>query len=649
MRFSPDFLDQIRSRLSIVELVGRKVVLKKKGKHHEGLCPFHNERTPSFKVEEGRGDYHCFGCGAHGDHFSFLIETEGLSFPEAVERLAEEAGLPMPAPDPEAAAKAGRRKGLMDATEAATQWYQKQLAGPSGRAAREYIRRRGLDEKTVDRFRLGYAPGTSGALRGALHKDGFDDETLFAAGLLKQPEETGRVPYDYLRDRIVFPIADRRGRVIAFGGRSLGDTRPKYLNSPDSDLFHKRKVLYGLDLARERALKGSRLAVVEGYIDVIAFDRSGICPAVAPLGTALTEEQLTELWRLTGEPIFCFDGDAAGKRAAEKAAAIALPMIEPGRSVRIAYLPTGEDPDDLLKSRGAPALEQVLDAAMPLVEAVWRLELDASPHETPEQIADLEKRLKARVSSIAEGTVQRLYRQAFDERFSEAFGTRGGFSPEQRPSNDNRNFKRRYPRFKGHPSQRPEFELAQLRPESVHEANRWRTNELALKATLNDPQMINKTTGREAVLLSMLVINPALIDPTVEDLGLIAFQNSEWESLRQGLIESAHGVFGLDSAALKNHLIRRGFGIAVDKLSRDPHAVAMHGAYVRRAEEELLDRWRRLHGSYRLERLVEDLAVAERTLAEETTEASWQRFQALKAEMERLRSDGILVLDDEEL
>lgn len=318
MAFPPGFLDELRARIRLSDVVSRRVRLQKRGREFTGLCPFHNEKTPSFTVNDDKGFYHCFGCGAHGDAIDFEREQSGLSFREAVERLAADVGLAVPAPDPRAREREEARRGLADVVEIACQWFEERLRGPEGAPARAYLERRGLDQATIRRFRLGYAPDARDALIKAFSqgkggdsaRDAIDIDQLIAAGLAKRPDD-GRAPFDYFRGRVMFPITDRRGRVIAFGGRVLGDGEPKYLNSPDTPLFEKGRVLFGWHVAREAARSAGTVLVTEGYMDVIALAQAGFDHAVAPLGTALTEQQIRELWRMAPEPVVCLDGDTA--------------------------------------------------------------------------------------------------------------------------------------------------------------------------------------------------------------------------------------------------------------------------------------------------------------------------------------------------
>src|SRR6266699_5253789 len=422
MAFPPGFLDELRNRVPLGDLVGRRIRLTRRGREHAGLCPFHNEKTPSFYVVEDKGFFHCFGCGAHGDAIGFLMRADNLDFIEAVERLAGEAGSAVLQQTPEDRERAQRQKTLLEALAAAADFYEAQLWAPAGARAREYLTSRGLDEETIRRFRLGWAGDDRQALRRALSGE-FPEPLLHEGGLLRTPEDGGH-PYDYFRGRVMFPIGDRAGRVIAFGARTLGDDQPKYLNSPDTPVFEKGRVLYAWATARAGLarqppgdLGGVAAAiVVEGYMDVIALHRAGFATAVAGLGTALTEMQLAELWRLSPEPVLCFDGDTAGQRAALRALNRALPLLQPGRSLRFATLPPGEDPDSLVRSAGKPAVAQILAAARPLSEMLWQAELAARPIDTPERRADLEGRLMAQAALIADRTVQNEYRRFLRER-----------------------------------------------------------------------------------------------------------------------------------------------------------------------------------------------------------------------------------------
>ena len=415
--FSPQFLDEIRARLSVSSVVGRRVKLIRRGHEYVGLSPFSNERTPSFTVNDDKGFYHCFSTQEHGDIFSFVMKTQNLTFPEAVERLAEEAGLEMPRQSAEEAREVERSTVLRNAVEVGCQHFEKALSAPEGRRAAAYLAERGLTAETITRFRLGYA-GTG--LKAALTAKNIPEDVLIEARLIS-PGKDGRESFDFFRDRVMFPIFDLRGRPVAFGGRIMGEGEPKYLNSPDTPLFHKGQILYGLALARTAAAEKREIIVAEGYMDVIALAQAGFTHAVAPLGTALTEAQLELLWRLAPEPILCFDGDKAGQRAALRAAERALPLLKPGFSLRFALLPAGKDPDDICRRDGAAAMRNILDAALPLSEVLWRQLLESHPGDTPERRAALEKAAESRARQIADGTVQNQYVRMFKDRLFQQF------------------------------------------------------------------------------------------------------------------------------------------------------------------------------------------------------------------------------------
>lgn len=439
MRFSTSFLDEIRDRVPISDVIGKRVSWdKRKTNAARGdwwaCCPFHGEKTPSFHCEDRKGRYHCFGCGVSGDHFRFLTDLEGLSFPEAVEQVADLAGLALPAVDPQAERREKQQASLLDVMEMATQWFEDRLQSSEGAKARAYLRDRGLTGRTAQTFRLGLAPASRNALKEHLAGRGVDKQQMEACGLLVHGPDIP-VSYDRFRDRVMFPILSSREKVIAFGGRALSPDAPaKYLNSNDTELFHKGNVLYNFTRAR-RAAQGvegeGTVIAVEGYMDVIALHQAGIANAVAPLGTALTEPQLELLWRISPTPVLCFDGDEAGQRAAARAADLALAGLKPGRSVRFALLPEGKDPDDLLRHEGREAFDVVVRAARPLAEMIWLRESGSLTLDTPEKRAALEARLKQVTATIGDDSVRYHYAQDMRERLQAlfrptAFGNGGG-------------------------------------------------------------------------------------------------------------------------------------------------------------------------------------------------------------------------------
>ncbi|HZU89360.1 MAG TPA: DNA primase [Stellaceae bacterium] len=547
MAFPPGFLDEIRSRIALGALVGRHVKLTRRGREQVGLCPFHREKTPSFYVVEDKAFFHCFGCGAHGDAIGFVMRVDNLDFIEAVEKLAHEAGLAVPQASREERREARRQKTLLEAIEAACAFYEVQLEGPRGRRARDYLQERGLDADTIRRFRLGWAPGprTGGdgrALYNALAAD-FPEALLCEAGLLRQrpsprdqrsrgdPEEGGDL-VDYFRDRVTFPIGDRAGRIIAFGGRVLPGSspspsaQPKYLNSPDNPLFAKGHVLYGWAAARAAAARDPAASVIltEGYMDVIALHRAGFATAVAPLGTALSEVQLAEVWRLSPEPVLCFDGDEAGQRAAIRAMRRALPLLRPGHSLRFATLPAGEDPDSLIRLGGRERFEQVLAAARPLSRMLWEVELAVKPADTPERRADLERRLIESVGAIGDRAVRAKYERFIRDQL---------------------------------------FELA--RP--VRRPNRRVRQQSAFVRDGPPPPLRAPGRVERENLFRLLLHHPELIEQVAEEFVALSLPEPEFDRLRRAILEAVTAHPGLDARTLRQHLLTNGFATTVETLS----------------------------------------------------------------------------------
>ena len=569
MAFPPEFLDELRHRLSLSEVVGRRVKLVKRGREHTGLCPFHNEKTPSFTVSDEKGFYHCFGCGAHGSAFDFVMNTEGLSFPETVERLAGLAGMEVPRERPEDRERAQKRAGLIDVLEAAAVWFEEQLQGEAGKEARDYLERRGLAPETVKAFRLGFAPRTRGALAKALRARGITVDLLLEAGLVKRGEEApgegGEDLRDYFFHRVIFPITDRRGRVIAFGGRALGESKAKYLNSPDTPLFHKGRVLYNLARARKAAHDTGELLVTEGYMDVIALAEGGFPAAVAPLGTAITEEQIEELWRLTAEPTLCFDGDPAGQRAAFRAAARALPLLKPGKSLLFAMLPAGEDPDSLLRGQGPAALRSLLEAAQPLADMVWRQATDGRPADTPERRAAIRAALRDQTRTIRDPELREDYRQEMERRFELVFGYSGrGSNRGQRPGG----------------WRRAGGDGGRIRSAGGGAAGGkagWGPR--AAPARRRRPSDLLRPERTEQLLLATLINHNALLIEFVEDLVGIDFASDELNALRQALIDCLAGNADLDSEGVKCHLSEEGYSGLLARLLAPE--VYVHGRFAR--------------------------------------------------------------------
>jgi len=427
MALTPQFLDELKHRFTLSDVVGRQVKLVRKGRESTGLCPFHSEKTPSFTVNDQKAFYHCFGCGAHGGVIDFVMNTQGMGFMETVEVLAAEVGMDVPKPTPEQVERDKVRASLSEVMEAVSNWYQAQLKGQVGQSAHEYIKGRGLSAETITKFGLGYAPSGRSALKDAMQARDIGEDQLIETGMLIKPE-SGGASYDRFRDRLMFPITDRQGRTIAFGGRALSaDAKAKYLNSPETTLFHKGATLYNWANARAASYDTGQVMVVEGYMDVIALAEYGINYAVAPLGTALTEEQIGHLWQMADEPVLSFDGDQAGMRAAGRALERALPMLRPGKSLRFIAMPEGDDPDTLVQREGRSAIENLIDGAEPLVAMLWNSLVTTGSYDTPERKAGLEKKIFTKLAEISDENVKKLYQSEFRDRLFKLFrGERSG-------------------------------------------------------------------------------------------------------------------------------------------------------------------------------------------------------------------------------
>jgi DNA primase len=533
MSLSPQFLDELRARTLLSGLIGKSVKLQRAGREWKACCPFHQEKTPSFTINDDKGFYHCFGCGAHGDAIRYLTEAQGLPFMDAVKDLAQAAGMTVPAPDPRAAEKAERASGLHDVMAAAAGWYVEQLGGLAGAEAREYLKRRGVGDGLAREFGIGFAPDSRSKLKGALAFAGV--EKLVEAGLLISIDE--KEPYDRFRGRLMIPIRDARGRTIAFGGRVIGEGEPKYLNSPETPLFDKGRTLFNLDRAGPASRKANRIIVVEGYMDVIALAEAGIDEAVAPLGTAVTEAQIERLWRLADIPILCFDGDGAGQKAAMRAAIRALPLVGPGRSLRFVTLPAGQDPDDLVRSGGKAAMEALLARTEPLAERIWRHELDAEPLDTPEARAGLRRRLADHAGTIQDRDVRDQYLAEYRRKFDELYA-------RPRPSFD-RPFvpaRRGGPPFRQPP--RPTSDEAR----SIGSAG------------------IDRRMAR--AIIAGLIRYPDMIARHAEAIGGLALGEKSLEGIRDLLLDRAFGGETVESEGLEAILAKAGFGDVADELQR---------------------------------------------------------------------------------
>lgn len=429
------FLDELRSRISIAEVIGEKVKLQKRGREYTGLCPFHQEKTPSFTINESKGFYHCFGCGAHGDAVSFLMEKEGLPFIDAVKKLAARVGMSLPPLSKENQEAAARRKSLYEIMDIAANYFEKNLYMPIGASGLNYFRnKRGLNDAIIKKFRLGYAPNNNG-LKAELSSKGVSEQDMMDLGLITSPEDKNRAPSDFFRDRVIIPIMDKQNNVIAFGGRILSDGQPKYLNSPETPIFNKRRILYNMNNAREPAYNDKRLIICEGYMDVIALDSFNFKYAVAPLGTALTEEQILEAWKVCSNPILCFDGDSAGIKAAIRSVDRVLPILRAGYSVNYIFLKEKKDPDELLHTLGAEVFEKYLQRAKPLVDILWHKCKMNKATETPEQKALIEKETFDEVAKIKDSQIRNYYMQEMKKRIYYTFGKGAQYKPSSLNSN----------------------------------------------------------------------------------------------------------------------------------------------------------------------------------------------------------------------
>ncbi|WP_162906658.1 DNA primase [Algihabitans albus] len=601
MAFPPDFLDELRSRVSLIDLIGRRVPLKKRGREWVGLSPFQSEKSPSFTVVPDKGFFHCFSSGEHGDAIGWVMRIEGLSFPEAVEKLAGEAGLQVPRPTPEAKAEAEKRKSIYEVLELACSWFEQQLGRSWGEEAKRYLQRRGLSEPTIERFRLGYAPNDRGILLKYLKMNKVDVELAAAAGLVKIPEGGGE-PRDYFFNRVLFPIADRQGRIIGFGGRTLEpDGKPKYLNTPETAVFRKGRSLYNLDRARKTAHETGEVIVAEGYMDVIALDQAGFSASVAPLGTAVTEEQIAELWRLAPEPLICLDGDQAGQKAGMRVAERALPGLQPGRSLRFALLPAGDDPDSLLSAQGPKALRQVLDAAKPLSDLVWLMLTAGRDLATPERRAGLRQDILRLTGGIADEGVKAAYREELLARYDEAYG----FGSRRRQRSDSRPEGRSGRARGGYRDQREPIRTAFDRPA---------------------PALLRRRP--EQMLLACALNHPELAAEDCETLAAVQLSSADFDRLRRAITDALANQPDLDSDTLQGHLSQLGFTGVLAAVLSEP--VYLHAPFARsnRPLAEARHGWRDL-----MERLWSAQQASEeidtvRQLAADMREDSLQRLRA---------------------
>ncbi len=659
MRFTPQFLDELRARLPVSEVVGKRVKLKRAGKEWKGLSPFHQEKTPSFTVNDQKGFYHDFSSNKHGDIISFVMETEGVGFPEAVERLASMAGMPLPAVTPDAARHEQRRKTLYDVMDLAAKFFADTLASRNGAKARGYLGDRSISPATQLQFRIGYAPGERFALKEHLGSLGIPVNDMVEAGLLIGGEDIP-VPYDRFRDRVMFPITDVRNRVIAFGGRALEkDVPAKYLNSPETPLFHKGDNLYNLATARQATHDGAQLVVVEGYVDVIAMVSVGFNASVAPLGTALTENQLALLWKMADEPILCFDGDGAGQRAALRAADLALPHLKPGKSLRFALLPEGQDPDDLARSGGRGAIEEVIALAKPLGEMLWSREVEGGSFATPERRAALEARIKELSNSIRDDVVRRYYWQDFSQRLQRAFApenggggyrsggfrgpNQGGFGGES-----GRRFQQRAPFVPGGAGRGDVRGGVSTASRTINRSPyQVASPQLAGSSVMRGQR--SALSRREALILQSLINHPWLLHDHLEEVAALELAHPEAHKLRAGLIgafandHSHHSDPAEQSEKLRAALAKAGFSEQIQRIERALTTKNVWGAQPGAAQEDVLSTWHQLVALHRQwHSLLRELKDAELALGQDSSEANYGWLRDVKARLAEV--DGLEAL-----
>jgi len=617
---SPAWLDELRARTTLSAIIAPSVKLIRAGREWKACCPFHNEKTPSFTVNDDKGFYHCFGCGAHGDAIRFLTDNRGMPFMDAVKELAAKAGMDVPAPDPRAQEEAERTSSLTDVMAEVARWYSEQLGGLAGTEARDYLKRRGIDDATAQRFGLGLAPDSRTALKRALEKLGED--RLIETGMLIQPDEGEKDSYDRFRGRLMIPIRDPRGRVIGFGGRIMGAGEPKYLNSPQTVLFDKGRTLYNLDRAAPASRTAKRLIVVEGYMDVIALDRAGIAEVVAPNGTALTEAQLERLWRLDPSPILCFDGDSAGRKAAIRAATRALPLLRPDRTLRFVELPAGQDPDDVVSAGGREAFEALLASPEPLDARLWRHELDAEPLTTPEARAGLRQRLIDHANSINDSALARLYRAEWLDRFVTLVAPKRSTS-----SSSAERFTRGRPR-----------KLKRTPPSTWSSEDRY----LQPWTTQDSTRNVSKHGADAALSYDLLVgfaNHPEILPESCELLASLPLPDKRTEDFRNELLAAAFSGAALDRASLATILgadgatgskPQRTMGFSFTRRDSDPErarsdlAAAVEIIAAAEEVEKALD-----HATERLKRDFTDEALEEQQRLIEAQRGLRQRLALL--------------------
>ena len=629
MKYPQSFIEELRNRLRVSEVIGRAVTLRRAGREYHALCPFHKEKSPSFTVNDEKGFFHCFGCGAHGDVIGFTMDYEHLGYREAIEKLAGEAGLSVPRETPAEVERESREQSLQQVLEAVCGWFEEQREATSeADFARRYIVERGLSAETVSRFRIGYASENRDALARAMKQRGISERQLIDTGMLISIE--GKAPYARFRRRLMFPIRDRKSRVIGFGGRILpgepNSDAPKYLNSPETILFHKGRQLFNLDIARRAALDARQLIIAEGYMDVIALSAAGINYAVAPLGTAITAEQLQLAWQLVDEPTLCLDGDSAGQRAMTRAADLALPLLVPGKTLRMAILPKGEDPDTLLRTIGRHAFDEVMAKAQPLSTVLW-LQAMGDAAATPEARAAQEQALNVKVNAIKHPNVQHYYKQFVRDKLREM--------QYALPKNNQRQG--------GAPGK---WNKASGTPGATTGSSTNFVAPLPPIARSADATLL----APAANLLALVVAHPAILnDAGAEENWLMAPMPAAWQlQAHQAITELHINTPDLTAEDLFHTLSEE---LPVDTLaliakSMEDFGIAMNVDSITR-ETRVARLWPEVVNDVNRARLKVDVAAAQTHMAAEMNEDNFARFMALKAQLEALeRERSRFYLDD---
>jgi DNA primase len=583
IKLSNAFLDNLRSRTDIADIISRHVPLQKKGREYVACCPFHQEKTPSFTVNTEKGFYHCFGCGAHGSVFDFIMQRENTNFPGAVEKVADYLGIPIPRQEltVEEKENLSLQDEILKIHEVATVFFEQKLQTSLGQNARDYLKKRGVHEDTRRKFRLGFSTFEKDALYTHLKQEKFSTEAIQACGLVIFPDEGTRSPYDKFKGRLMFPIVNDKNRVIAFGGRILDAGEPKYLNSPETPIFKKGFELYNITGAKEAPDRKALWVIVEGYMDVISLSQAGYENVVAPLGTALTENQITKIWRFCEAPVLCFDGDKAGKSASIRAAKRALPVLKPGKSLSFSFLSEGQDPDSFILSKGLDAFKQLLTHTLPLVDVLWEDLTSQGSFKTPEEKAMLKNRIAATVSEIQDLTVKGFYRRDLDNKFFQS---------------------QRSPFFKK-------------------------------QTSLKDPKLWQAKADafiKERVLLALLITYPSLLETFEESLVLIEFKDPALESLKKSLLDYYYAENPLEKAPLDDYLRHHGYSKTLARIFENSvmiHIPSLENGSVDDITRECTDVVDFLK---KQQSLSGDLEEAKESLKETFSEESWKRFQELK-------------------